>query len=320
MESLTRRSFAGFGAGLGAGVAASLASGAATLPSAKLPVCGFSKHFQWLDVKEAAKLAAEIGYDGLDLTVRAGGHVLPERVTEDLPKAFEAAKSAGIAMPMITAGIVDAMSPHAEAIVKTASSLGIKHYRWGGFRYDTSKPVPKQIAEFRAKSKDLAAMNKQYGLCAMYHTHSGVGQFGASIWDIWEVLRDLDNNAVGVNLDSGHVTVEGGLGGWINSTRLVGPMTRGIAIKDFRWEKSAKGKWGARWCGLGEGMVDFVQFLTLLKQAGFSGPVQSHMEYPEVGDAHSGKTTMSIPKDEFVRLCKRDLGLVRGYLKSAGMA
>jgi len=308
---LTRRSFTTLAAGTAA---------AAVIPSGNLPVCGFSKHFQWLNVGEAAKLAAEIGYDGLDLTVRTGGHVLPERAVDDLPKAFEAVKAAGIAMPMITAGIVDVTSPYAEPMIRTASALGIRYYRWGGFRYDTAKSIPRQIAEFRAKAKDLAALNKQYGICAMYHTHSGAGQFGASIWDIWEVLRDLDNSAVGVNLDSGHVTVEGGLGGWINSTRLVGPMTRGIAIKDFRWEKNARGKWSPRWCGLGQGMVDFVQFLTLLKQAGFAGPVQSHMEYEEVGDAHTGKTTMSIPKEEFVRLCKRDLGLLRGYMKSAGMA
>jgi len=50
----------------------------------------FSKHLQWLDYKEMANVLHEIGFDGADLTVRPGGHVLPDRVEEDLPKAAEA--------------------------------------------------------------------------------------------------------------------------------------------------------------------------------------------------------------------------------------
>jgi L-ribulose-5-phosphate 3-epimerase len=43
----------------------------------KLKICVFSKHLQWTDVKEAAAIARDIGFDGVDLTVRPGGHVLP---------------------------------------------------------------------------------------------------------------------------------------------------------------------------------------------------------------------------------------------------
>ncbi len=307
---------------LGAAATAAAASSlpAATAPPSSWPVCAFSKHFQWLSVKDAAALVKELGYDSLDLTVRAGGHVEPAQVAGALPKAVEEAHAAGLTTPMITAGIVDVRTPHAEAVIKTASKLGIKRYRWGGFRYDASKPIPKQIDEFRATSKDLAALNKQYGVCAMYHTHSGPGQFGASMWDIWNVLRDLDNDAVSVNLDIAHATIEGGLGGWINSTRLLAPMTRGVAIKDFHWEKNAKGKWDVRWCPMGEGMVDSTQFLKMMKSAGFTGPVQLHMEYEELGGADAGKRTMSISRDEFVRLAKRDVQRFRATLREAGLA
>ncbi|MBK5291007.1 MAG: TIM barrel protein [Acidobacteriia bacterium] len=313
-SSLSRRAVLG----MSAGAAVSLA--APVDPGHKLQVCAFSKHFHWLNVREASQLAASIGYDGLDLTVRKDGHVEPERVADDLPKAVQAILASGLKAPMITAGIVDVGSPHAEAILKTASALGIKRYRWGGFRYDTSKSIPQQIREFQAQSRDLAAMNKRYGVCAMYHTHSGVGQFGASMWDIWSVLKDLDTSAVSVNLDIGHATVEGGLGGWVNTSRLLLPISKGIAVKDFRWEKNAAGKWSPRWCGLGQGMVDFPQFFAMLKTSGFDGPLQLHMEYPELGDAHSGKKRMSIPKVEFVSLMKRDLAVLRGLLKEGGLA
>src|SRR5207245_3603998 len=93
-----------------------------------LKISVFSKHFQWTDSKEMATIAKDAGFDGVDLAVREGGHVLPERVEEDLPKAAEIIRKAGLELPMITAAIVDTRSPHAEAILKTASRLGIRYY------------------------------------------------------------------------------------------------------------------------------------------------------------------------------------------------
>src|SRR5260370_6809259 len=75
----------------------------------------------------------------------------------------------------------------------------------------------------------------------MYHTHSGIGLVGASIWALHIVLKDLDPQAVGVNYDIGHATVEGGLGGWINSFRITGAHLRGVAVKEFPGGEEAPG-------------------------------------------------------------------------------
>lgn len=50
----------------------------------------FSKHLQWLGYSDMAKVASEIGFDGVDLTVSPGGYVEPEKVEEDLQKAMAA--------------------------------------------------------------------------------------------------------------------------------------------------------------------------------------------------------------------------------------
>lgn len=286
----------------------------------RLPLCAFSKHFQWTTIAEAAAHCASFGYDGLDITVREGGHVEPVRVEDDLPKAVEAVKKAGIAVPMVTSGIVDARSSHAEKVLKTLSSLGIRHYRWGGFKYTGKASIPDQLAGFKPRVKDLAALNKQYGVTAMYHTHSGVGQVGASFWDMYLLLKDFDTGAVSLNYDIGHATVEGGLGGWIHSSRLMLPYTRGVALKDFRWEKNAKGQWAPRWCALGEGMVHFRQFLPMLKTANFRGPLQLHMEYEELGGADSGKKQFTVPKEQLLGLFRRDVLLMKNMLREAGLA
>ena len=299
-ECLTAIAFAGVAAG--------------SVDPAKMPICAFSKHFQWTGVKEMSELCKGFGYDGIDLTLRAGGHVLPERVEEDLPKAVATIHAAGLSIPMVTADIVDAKTPHAEKVVKTLAAQGIKRYRWGGFKYVDNVPIPKQIEGFKARTHELAALNRQYGVCAMYHTHSGPGQVGASFWDLYLILKDEDTNAVAVNFDIGHATVEGGHGGWIHSTKLLLPFTRGIAVKDFKWIRNEKGAWVPGWCALGQGMVNFRQFLAMVKAANFSGPLQLHMEYPELGGANDGRTSFTIPKADLLAMMRRDMGTLKALL------
>ena len=43
-----------------------------------------------------AAVAKEIGFDGVELTVRPKGHVLPENARRDLPKAVAAIKEHGL--------------------------------------------------------------------------------------------------------------------------------------------------------------------------------------------------------------------------------
>jgi sugar phosphate isomerase/epimerase len=318
MAAFTRRDVL-----LASAAVVSLQSGrAATPPAVKeksLPLCAFSKHFQWTDVRGAAETARELGYDGLDLTVRPKGHVLPERVAGDLPKAAETIRNAGLQLPMVTSHIVDVKTPYAEDVLKTLASLGVKRYRWGGLRYDLKRSIPEQLAEFRPRVKDLADMNKHYGVCAMYHTHSGPREVGASMWDLYTLLQGLDTNAVSANYDIGHATVEGGYGGWIHSANLLFPFMRGVAFKDFKWVRESDGKWVPGWCPMGDGMVNFKAFLPMLKASGFSGPLQLHMEYEELGSAAEGGTTSSVPKDKLLAMMRQDVVRFRAMLTAAGL-
>lgn len=297
------------------GMAALAAAPAPKSPAERFTICAFSKHFHWASVPEAAEVCAKLGFEGMDLTLRGGGHVLPERVADDLPKAAEAIRKAGLKLSMVTSHIVDASTPHAEAVVKTLASLGVKHYRWGGFRYNDKDPIPQQLESFRPRVRELAALNKQYGVCAMYHTHSGIGQVGACMWDLWLLLRDFDPSYVSANYDIGHATVEGGFGGWIHTSRLLMPYMQGVAVKDFLWKANAKGVWRPGWCALGDGMVNFRQFFRMLKEAKFAGPLQVHMEYPELAGADTGQKTFTIPKEKLLAIMQRDLDRLKGLLR-----
>lgn len=296
------------------------AKGIAAAPpqSAPLKISIFSKHLHFLEWEAMANATKEIGFDGVDLTLRKGGHIEPERAEQDLPKVAEIIRKAGLEFPMVTAGIIDANSPYAESILRAMKSVGIKNYRWGGFKYDDNKPLPAQLETLKKDAAKLAELNRKYNVCAMYHTHSGL-DVGASIWDLWMILKDLDTSRVSVNFDLCHATIEGGLGAWVRSTQLVAPMTRGIAIKDFKWGQNAKGQYVPVKCPLGEGMVNFKKFLPMMKVANFSGPVQMHFEYP-LGGADGGAKTLTIEKEKVFAAMKKDLIVLRGWLREAQMA
>jgi sugar phosphate isomerase/epimerase len=290
-----------------AGGAAVLAAAAAP-PPRKLKVAIFSKHLQFVQGDALAKAAADLAFDGVDIAVRKDGHVEPERVAQDLPPLVAAIRARSLEVPMITTDISDAGTPYAEEIMQTMAKLGIRYYRWNTIRYTADQPLDAQLDQIKPRVAKLAALNTRYHVCAMYHTHSGRDMVGASIWDLHILLKDLDPQAVGVNYDIGHATIEGGLGGWINSFRITGPYLRGIAVKDFVWAKDARGSWVPQWCPLGEGMVHLQEFFTMVAATPFDGPLQLHLEYRIPNQPEAVYAAM-----------RRDLGSLRGYLAKAGL-
>jgi sugar phosphate isomerase/epimerase len=156
-------------------------------------------------------------------------------------------------------------------------------------------------------------------MTAMYHIHSGFNRVGSCVWDLWQLLRDENPDAVSFNFDIGHATVEGGFGGWINTMRLALPHTRGTAAKDFIWEKNAKGEWRPRWCPLGEGMVDWPKYFAMLKESTVAMPLQLHLEYHELGSAGTGGKTLDLPRDRVVAMLKKDMAKLKELRAQAGL-
>ena len=70
-------------AGCGLAPLASIAAPTEPAKKAKNRFCAFIKFIQQLPYKELAETVAELGFDGIEATVRDGGQVLPERVEEE---------------------------------------------------------------------------------------------------------------------------------------------------------------------------------------------------------------------------------------------
>ena len=249
---------------------------AAAAPAPRWPIIGFSKPFQTLGPEQTADTVAEIGWDGIECPVRAKGQVLPERVEEDLPKFVEALRQRGKVIHLITTDVRNPSQPLTQKVLRTAAKLGIKRYRLTFWKYAKDKPIPAQLDEIRAELRELAALNQELGLQAGFQNHSGADYVGAPVWDIWQLVRELNPKLVGACFDIGHATLEGGYS-WPSTARLMEPHLAAVFVKDFVWKKGEKG-WKAEWCPLGEGMVN-KSFFAWLKKTSFAGPISQHHEY-----------------------------------------
>ena len=256
-----------------------LAAAAAPLAAAprKQPeLCIFSKHMADFNYEELGKHAKQIGFDGVDLTVRAKGHVWPERAAEDMPRAVEAIRSHGLTVPMITTNLLSAAEPAARPTLSTAARLRVPYWKIGYYRYKLLQ-VERSLAEAKHSTAGLAALSKEYGLEAGFHNHSG-DYIGSAVWDTRDIIASLDAKAIGYYFDPAHATIEGGLAGWQISQSLAVTRLKMVALKDFYWDKTGQG-WKLKWCPLGQGMVNWDRVFAGFAQARFAGPMSLHIEY-----------------------------------------
>jgi L-ribulose-5-phosphate 3-epimerase len=275
----------------------------------------FSKNFHWLDYKGMADAVAELGFDGIDLTVRPEGHVLPERVADDLPKAVEIIKKAGLQVHMIVTAITNPDDPFTEPILKAASSQGIGYYRMGWMSYDDKKSIDGNLDHFKTQMTKLAALNRRYKIRGDYQNHSGLS-FGSPLWDLWTIIKDLDAEWIGSQFDVMHASVEGG-NTWQLGLKLLKSYVKTIDIKDFVWAKNDN-SWKPQVVPIGEGMIDYKKYLSLLKEYQLNGPFSMHFEYP-LGGVENGAKGITIARDEVMKAMKRDLLLFKKMLSEAGI-
>ncbi|NUP98809.1 MAG: sugar phosphate isomerase/epimerase [Armatimonadetes bacterium] len=269
----------------------------------------FAKHLQEWPLEKAARVVKSLGFDGIDLTVRGGGYVLPENVERDLPEAPKVIAEAGLEVPMLTTNITDVTQDHSEAVIATAARCGVRELKYGYHTY-------KKFGEFKAlcerARQEIGAAAKvagEHGVRLNLHIHSNNFVTANAAVVAW-LLQDIEPATAGAYIDPGHMTIEGGVDLWRQGLELLADRTNLMAVKSmghfFEPDGSRAGRWTNRMVPLQRGMVDWVKVWQCLDQFGYDGVVSLHSEY------QGGHSWRDLTIDEVVDQTREDFA----YLKA----
>lgn len=243
----------------------------------------FTDNLADLSIRDAVDGAKKAGFDGLDLTLRPGGHVLPKNAEMGLADASTIARQAGLSIPMISTGVTDVNSPHAEAIFAAAAHYGARHIKLGYWEYQPFGTLAKQVDTAREQLGRVIELGKKYHVLPCVHCHSG--RFVASGGPLlYLVLKDFKPGEVGAYVDPMHMTIEGSRSGWELGLDLLAPWIALVGVKNFRWvpgQRDAQGQQRYRWeyVPLADGQAELPEFVSYLKQLHYDGIVSLHSEY-----------------------------------------
>lgn len=278
-----------------------------------LDVSVFSKHLQFLDYNATGEMAAEMGFSGVDLTVRPKGHVLPERVKTDLPLAIHEISKSGVHCKLITTAVESVNNSLDRDVLETAAAANVKWYRTNWYKYKEGITMQDSLLFYQEEVRKLGELNKKLGIVGSYQNVDGVA-VGSSFWEVEKILETVDHKYFGSQFDIRHAVAEGG-NSWENGFRLLHDTIKVIVLKDFKWGM-VNGKWQAINVPVGEGMVDFKSYFKLLKKFNLKPPVSLHIEY-DLGGAEQGKKIITVDKKVVFDAIKKDLVTVQKLWREA---
>jgi L-ribulose-5-phosphate 3-epimerase len=271
----------------------------------------FSKPLDRYDTDFICECLVKSGIEGIDVTVRKDGKVEPERVESALPAFIEKARRYNLIVEMIVTGILSAVDPLAEKILKTGSANGVKYYRLGWFEYEEKTGIWETIQKYRSVLADIIKLNMKYNIHGAYQNHSGTF-IGSPVWDLNELLRDYSPEFIGSQYDVRHGMVEGNET-WTLGMRLIAGHINTLAIKDFTWI-TTNGKPHTETVPLGEGLVDWDLYFKMVKELKINAPITLHVEYPLFGEGEE-KLPLVKQQEIIVKKLKKDTDFIKSYLK-----
>ncbi len=252
----------------------------------------FSKMFQPPVVETPEKLCELMkgaGYDGIQWTVRKGGHVEPAEVAANLPRLVKIAEGFGLKCRSICTDITaDAagkpgLTPGSETVLKVAADCGVEMFRPAYFFYDAkTETFSQSLDRIRGGFAALARLAARTGVKATYQNHSSWGPsvFGGLVWDVYECIRDLDPADVGLEYDPMHAFFETNLS-WTHGLELVAPWIASVDLKVFHYQGDPKNpkKMKKQMVAAGEGVVPWAETKTPLDANGVKPLYVLHFEY-----------------------------------------
>lgn len=270
-----------------------------------MDIAYFTKTLQGLYVMEAAEIAAELGFDCIDLLIRDGHAVTPDR-PDGIAPAVRTFGASGLRTILAT---IDATKPDETAarLLGHCADAGIGLVRLGFWRYG---PVPgwrDLVDEARRDLEGFEQLAVRLGIKLMVQLHGGsIHSSGAQTA---QLLAGRDPARIGAYPDPANQAIQEGREDWRLTLDILEPWLCCMGVKNGGWSAGAfrpsgQREWRAEWTALDEGMVPWDEIVPHLLAAGFGGPFSLHSHY-------------RIPRDQALAKVRGDLVYFRRLVAAA---
>jgi sugar phosphate isomerase/epimerase len=214
-----------------------------------------------------------------------------------MPRYADALGKHGVKMLLLTTGILGVDSANCRDILTAAKKLGIRYYRLGFWPRPPDATAEKHLAEIKAHLKELATLNRELGVCALFENHSAPGakvgaqsaggkssgMAGGDLAELHEIVKDFDPDQIAVAFDLGHAMIMHSDDWHVHFERLKSHV-RIAYLKDVGRT--------ARFVPFGESEFAKSDFFTLLKKMNYRAPISLHIEYAWAPNGKKSRSAM----------------------------
>lgn len=254
----------------------------------------FPKFFQSCSADELAELAQECGFEAVDLVVRDGYWVTPQRMAEEAPAFIRTMQRHHVNVTFATTGYSPEMLAEDDTPLRVMADNGITSFRMSYFAYQAGEDLMAQMEQARMQMQRMAELCEKFGVKAVYQLHHGDRMLIQHAYEALALVNGLRSEYIGIMLDPGNQFHEGS-DNWNKAIAGLGSYTAAVGVKDgayrFRPEDAAapnKG-WSKVWTPCQEGVTNWHVIVKALRKAKFRGVFNFQPFY------HSASLDLLIP-------------------------
>jgi sugar phosphate isomerase/epimerase len=234
----------------------------------------FTKPWPQDTLESLAARMGRLGIEAIELPVRPGFQVTPESATTGLPLAVRTLSDLGITVSSIAGeperGTVEACARAQVPLIRVMARI------MPGERYTEAE------LRLRAEYAALEPVLRDAGVRVGIQNHCG--SFVPNALGLRSLLADLDPDRFVAVWDAAHEALAGMPPEF--ALDVIAPRLGMVNLKNGYWDsvdrpEGRSVEWHVTWCGAREGLADWSQVVSLLKQMAYAGVVCLTAEYSQ---------------------------------------
>jgi len=207
------------------------------------------------------------GFDGVEWRIHKDYHFDPDTIEKNAGHIKEMTEDAGLGISNLGSYVPVTDRDSARRLIHAASVMKAPSVRLAPPRYNEKDGYQTLRAKARRSLEGLIPLLKDSGVKALIEIHHATITSSAS--SALLLLNGLPPEQAGIILDPGNMIIEG-KEEWQMGLEILGPYLSYVHAKNTKWRRE-EGLWKSEWTCLEDGMVDWREVLTALRNVRYDG-------------------------------------------------